>query len=165
MTNGKRSTEVREEIVQDSSGSPDTSVNRRERTKVVRDADGERRERVVEDIGAERRAILRKVSQFIGLVAAVVESLIGLRFLLKLIAANPNSPFANFVYNFTDLFMWPFHNLVTTPTASNGMALELNALIAIVVYALLAWVVIKLIYLIFSPAKSRTVSVYQQDNI
>jgi hypothetical protein len=155
------STEVSEEIVQ--SSGPD--VDRRERVQVVRDAEGVREERVVEDIGAERRSILSKVNQFIWLATGILEALIGMRFLLKLIAANPNSPFAAIIYNITDLFLWPFLNLTVSPAASNGMVLEINALIAMIVYALLAWALTKFIYLIFTPSRSRSVSVYQRDRI
>lgn len=157
-----RSVEVQEEVVEESASEMGTPVERHERVEVVRDRAGERRERVVEDVGAERRTQLGKAAQFIWLVAGVVEGLIGLRFMLKLIAANPNAPFAQLIYGFTDLFLWPFQGLTATP-AANGMVLEISSLIAMVVYAILAWVFVKLLYLIFLPSRSRSVSVYRRD--
>src|SRR5690606_16636910 len=96
------------------------------RVQVVRDANGEYREHVVEDVGTERRLILDKAAQFIYLVTGLLELGLGLRVLLKLIAANPASPFAQLVYGVTDLLVWPFQGLTVTPTTSNGMVLEIS---------------------------------------
>ena len=159
-----RSVEIQEEIVEDSGSKLGAPVERHERVEVVRDRDGERRERIVEDVGAERRTQMGKAAQFIWLLAGLLEGLIGLRFVLKLIAANPNAPFARLVYGATDLFLWPFQGLTATP-AANGMVLEISSLIAMVVYAVLAWVFVKLLYLVFLPSRSRSVSVYRRDQV
>lgn len=159
-----RSVEVQEEIVRKSAPPLDAPVERHERVEVIRDGVEERRERVVEDVGAERRTQLGKAAQFIWLLAGLLEGLIGLRFLLKLIAANPGAPFAQLVYGITDLFLWPFQGLTATP-AANGMVLEISSLIAMLVYTVLAWMVVKLLYLIFLPSKSRSVSVYRRDQV
>lgn len=137
---------------------------RRKEVRIVRDADGERQERIVENTGAEHRAILHKISGFIWLVAGVLEALIGLRFLLKLIAANPGAPFVRLVYNVTDLFLWPFAGLTATP-AADGMVLEISSLIAMIVYALLFWIVVRLLWLIFSPTRSRRVTVSRREEL
>ena len=166
-TNEYRSTEVREEIVQGNrsslNGELGTPIDRRERVEITRDAEGEHRERIVEDIGNERRLILSKVSQFIYLLTGLLELGLGLRILLKLIAANPASPFARFVYGATELFVWPFQGLTATPAASNGMMLEISTFFAILVYAVATWGVVQILYLLFSPSSSRSVSVYHHD--
>ena len=95
---------------------------RREEVRVVRDEGVEREERVVENVGAERRAVVNKVTNFIWLLAGILEAFIGLRFLLKLIAANPNAPFVSLVYRVTDLFLWPFAGITAAPSA-NGLVL------------------------------------------
>lgn len=165
VSNNQSDVETKERVVHES-GADSTDmgaqVERREREKVVRDEGGERHERIVEDIAAERRARLSKVGQFVWLLTGLLEAVLGLRFMLKLIAANPNAPFAQLVYGFTDLFLWPFHNLTPAP-AAQGMVLETSTLIAMIVYAIIAWSVVKLLYLIFLPSKTRTVSVYQRD--
>ena len=78
----------------------------------------------------------------------VLISLIGLRVFLKLIGANPANFFAQFVYSFTDIFLWPFFGLTGNPSA-NGMVLEIPSIIAMVVYAIIAWVIAKLAWLLF----------------
>ena len=167
VSNDEREVEIREKVIKNSGSGVedtemDTHVDRRERVEVVRDADGEREKRVVEDVGAEQRANLRKVGQFVWLLTGLLEAALGLRFVLKLIAANPNAPFAQMVYGFTNLFLWPFQNLTPAP-AAQGMVLETSTLIAMIVYAVAAWAVVKLLYVIFTPSESRTVTVYQRD--
>ena len=68
-----------------------------------------------------------------GLFFGILEGLIALRILLKLIAANPNSPFAAMLYRFTDIFLFPFAGLTATPSAG-GMVLEISSFIALAVY-------------------------------
>ena len=167
MTYHDNTVEVKERVVQENIPGPDglpvSAIDRREHTEVVRDAGGERHERVVEDVGAERRTIVAKLVQFIWLGTGILEFLILLRMLLKLIAANPNSAFTQLVYGFTDLFLWPFNALISSPTAGNGMVLELSSFIALLVYAVAAWGVVQLIRIFAAPTKSRSVSVYHLD--
>jgi YGGT family len=96
----------------------------------------------------ERRIFAFKATQIIWLLLGILETLLALRFVLKLIAANPASPIAVFIYGFTGLFLLPFAGLTGTPSAG-GMVLELSTMIAMVVYALLAWGVERIVWLIF----------------
>ena len=98
--------------------------------------------------GQEQRHFSFKAGQWIWLVLGIVEALIGLRVLLKLIAANPESPFAAFIYNVSAIFLFPFAGLVGTP-ASGGMVLEISSIIAMLVYALLAWGIERIVWVIF----------------
>lgn len=160
--------EVKEKVTQDPirgiDGVPVGSVDRHERVEVVQNEVGERHERrVIEDIGAERQSIIAKVVRFIWLATGILEFMILLRMLLKLIAANPNSVFTQLVYGFTDLFLWPFTGLVGSPSAGNGMVLEISSFFALLVYAVLAWVAVQLIQILATTVKSRSVSVYELD--
>lgn len=92
---------------------------------------------------------LRRLTGLITLGFVILNGMIALRFLLKLLAANPASPFAQFVYFFTAPFLWPFQGLLYTPTFG-GVQVEFPALIAIMVYALIAWIINRLIWLLFS---------------
>ncbi|MQC26296.1 MAG: YggT family protein [Chloroflexi bacterium] len=98
---------------------------------------------------AVRRLVLSKVTQFIWWATGLLEGAIGLRVLLKLMAANPNNPFASFVYSLTDIFLWPFVSLTATPSA-DGIVMEISSLIAMIVYLLLAWGLVELMHLIMS---------------
>ena len=79
---------------------------------------------------------------------AVIEIVLGLRILLKLIAANPESGFTRIIYGVTAPFVAPFSNIVTMPTARNGATLDLSSLLAILVYLLLSWLCVRLFLLL-----------------
>jgi hypothetical protein len=96
----------------------------------------------------ERRIFTFKATQLIWLFLGILEGLLALRFVLKLIAANPTSPIAAAIYGFTSLFLWPFAGLTATPSAG-GMVLELSTMIAMVVYGLIAWAVERIFWVIF----------------
>lgn len=91
----------------------------------------------------------RKRDRAIWLVAVVLEVLIAFRVFLKLIAANPQSGFASFIYNITAPFLAPFAGLTSTPAADNGAVLEISSLIAMAVYALLFWLALYVVRLIW----------------
>ena len=91
-----------------------------------------------------REEQIEKIIQVIWYVTGVLEALIGIRVVLKLMAANPNAGFARFIYGITSIFLAPFVGLTPTP-AFNGSTLELWALIGMLVYVLLALGIIKLI--------------------
>ena len=96
----------------------------------------------------ERRIFTFKATQIIWLLLGILEALLVLRFGLKLIGANPASPIAVFIYGFTGLFLFPFTNLVGTP-AVGSYVLEFSTVIAMMVYALIAWAIERIVWLIF----------------
>lgn len=95
---------------------------------------------------------LRRLTGLIQLAFGVLNGLIGLRFLLKLMAANPENPFASLVYFITSPFIWMFRDLTRTPSFE-GIQIEFFSLIAIVVYALIGWVTIQLMWILFARMK------------
>ena len=92
---------------------------------------------------------LRRLIGLIQLAFVILNGLIGLRFLLKLMAANPANPFAQLVYLLTTPFLWMFQGITYTPQIG-GVEIEFFSLIAIAVYTLIAWIVTQLIWLLFS---------------
>jgi len=79
----------------------------------------------------------------------ILNGLIALRFMLKLMAANPANPFAAFIYNITLPALWMFTGLTRTPSFE-GIIIEFYDLIAIAVYAMLGWVVVRVLWLLFA---------------
>ena len=88
------------------------------------------------------------------LILGVVEALIIARVILKLLAANPASDIVRFVYNLSALFVAPFQGIFPTPATQNSV-LELSSLVAIAVYAFIAWGIVRLIA-IFSRRQARS---------
>lgn len=106
----------------------------------------------------ERRIFTFKATQLVWLLFGILEALIALRIVLKLIGANAASPIAGFIYEVTSFFLAPFAGLTGTPTAGS-MVLELSSVIAMVVYGLIAWALVKIIQVIFYRPRGSVVGV------
>ena len=78
------------------------------------------------------------------LVVGIVEALLITRVILKLLAANPEAGFVRFIYDRSALFVAPFQGIFPTPATHNSV-LELSSLVAMAVYALFAWGIVRLI--------------------
>jgi YggT family protein len=133
----------------------DVSVDRREETVITREPGYAATEQVTRDVAAERRLRLALVTRIIWAVLGLLESLLGLRFLLKLIAANPDSGFAVVIYGITGPFIAPFALLVGTPTAG-GVIFEATTLIAMAIYALLFWGIVSVVRIAVDRPIART---------
>ena len=106
----------------------------------------------------EQRIFSFKVTQLIWLFLGILEALIALRIGLKLIGANPDSPIVALIYGFTYLFLFPFEGMTATPSAG-GMVLELSSFFAMGIYALIAWAVERIVWLIFYRPRGPVVAV------
>lgn len=137
-------------------------IAQRKRVVVHQDGDHVHEEHVVHNVNLEYREALYKVSQFIWLIFGAIEALIGIRVILLLIGANPASWFAAFVYQVSELFLWPFRNIVANPTFGNYV-LEITSLIAMVVYPLIGWAIVRLIWVLFYRAPTSQVTTYDRD--
>jgi YggT family protein len=140
----------------------DKTSDRRERSRVYSNEGLERRERLVQHKSESGRAIARKINQIVWLIFGSIMGVIAIRFVLSLMAANQANPFASFIYNVSDIFLWPFFGLTVEPGAG-GMVLELPALIAILVYALLAWFLTRLVKVFLDRPTTEYVETYEED--
>ena len=140
-----------------------SEINRQEQVNIHNQSGYEQKTQMVEDLNASRRITISRIVQLIWLFFGALEALIGVRVVLKLIAANPSNPFANLIYSFTDLFLWPFSGLTITPQAE-GIVLEISSIIAIVVYALLAWIIVRLVWLLFYRPATRSVRTVERED-
>jgi len=137
-------------------------VARREDVRVSQQPGAEQRQIVTEDVNAGQRQTLQWVSALIGFFFTALEGLIGLRVVLKLIDANSKNAFASFTYNITALFVAPFNSLIVNPSIG-GNVLELTSLVALIVYAMIAAVLIRLIWVLFYHPSAKTVTTYERD--
>ena len=133
------------------------AVDRREETVVTQQPGYAATERVTRDVAAENRLRLFQIVRIVWTILGLLEILLGLRFLLKLMSANAGSGFASFIYGITGVFVAPFTGLVGTP-ASGGAVLEATTLIAMGVYALLFWLIVRGIAIVADRPSARSVS-------
>jgi hypothetical protein len=108
----------------------------------------------------EQRIFSFKITQLIWLFLGILEASIALRIGLKLIGANPDSPIVSLIYGLTSLFLFPFEGMTATPSAG-GMVLELSSLFAMLIYALLAWIVERVVWLLLYRPRGSVVDTTQ----
>lgn len=86
--------------------------------------------------------------QILWYVLGLIEILLAFRFVLKMLGANPEAGFAQFVYSITVPFAGPFAGLFGASTSQGVETVaefEWSTLVAAAVYALIAWGVVKLL--------------------
>ena len=99
------------------------------------------------EVTADGKSIAGNVVWYI---LGVIEILLAFRFVLKLLSANPSSGFVDFIYRVTGILTAPFDSIFGVTTAKPGdvqSVFEPSILVAIAVYALVAWGIVKLINL------------------
>jgi YggT family protein len=141
----------------------DQAVDSRQETVSTQQPGYVATQQVTRDVAAEQRLQSFKVNRILYTLLSILEILLGLRFVLKLLAANPNTGFSTFIYGVTEIFIAPFKALLGTPTSGNT-TIEVNTLIAMAVYALLVWIVARLIAILMDRSTARTVTTSTQKN-
>ena len=132
-------------------------VDRREETVVTQQPGFAATEQVTRDVAAERQLVIFQFTRIIWTILGILEVLLAVRFMLKLIGANPESGFAVFMYGLTGVFTAPFTGLVPN-WVSGATILEVTTLIAMAIYALLFWGVVRLIPILTERARARTIT-------
>ena len=85
----------------------------------------------------ERSRGLARVSQIVDYIFWVIYALLGMRFLLALLAARSTAGFVQFIVAVSNPFYTPFRGIVASPSTDSGHTLLLPIVVAIISYALL----------------------------
>ena len=101
-----------------------------------------------------RRSTADWINGLISLVIGLIAILIAIRVVLKLLAANTASGFTQFIYNVSGPFVAPFHGIFGTPSADNGAVLEVSSILAIAIYLLVGWLIMRLLQLVIDRPTS-----------
>lgn len=133
----------------------DASVDRRQETVVTQQPGYVASEQVTHDVASERRQGVLLFNQILWTLLGGLEVLLVLRLMLKLFAANPNSGFAVFIYGITGAFTAPFSGLFATP-AAGGSVFETTTIVAMLVYALIFWGIMRIIPIFTNRPSART---------
>jgi len=84
-------------------------------------------------------------------ILGILEFLLAFRLVFKILGAEPNSGFVSFIYSVSRVLLVPF-TAVFRSAATQGIetkaVLEPSTIIAMIVYALIAWGIVKLIIII-----------------
>lgn len=95
--------------------------------------------------------IFRGIAKIFYMVLLVIETLISIRFVFKLIGARDGNRIVRFVYDSSDIFTEPFKGVVTGDWDIAGFYIDVDALLSLAVYMILAFVTIEIIK-VFSPS-------------
>ena len=117
---------------------------------VASSADGENvvheTTRATQTSAGDKLTIINAVWYIYGLIAI----LLALRFVMKLASANPANGFVKFIYDLADIFLLPFSTIFKTTAVQSGAirsVFEPSIIVAILIYGLIAWGIVKLISL------------------
>src|ERR1700754_1649319 len=89
----------------------------------------------IDQVAGEFRS--KAVNEVVDYIFYVIYALMGMRFLLALLAARSTAGFVRFIVAVTNPFYAPFKGIVASPSTDQGHTLLLPVLIAIVAYILL----------------------------
>jgi YggT family protein len=98
---------------------------------------------------AVNQEILNRVTGLAQLGIGVLNSLILLRYFLKMMGANAVNDFARLINSATDPFLSMFKGLIPTLTYQ-GFVFEFYDLIAMAAYGMLAWAIVQLLRVLFA---------------
>jgi hypothetical protein len=79
-------------------------------------------------------------------VLGTIEALLVLRLLFKLLGANTSSGFVSFLYSLTNVFILPFIGIFRV-VATTGSVFEPASAVAMIIYALIGYRIVRLIRL------------------
>lgn len=103
---------------------------------------GEFRSKAVDEVIDTEREVGRgrgaaRVSQIIDYIFYLIYALLGMRFLLALMAARSTAGFVQFIVAVTNPFYAPFKGIVESPRTNEGHTLLLPIVVAIIAYVIL----------------------------
>ena len=114
-----------------------------------------RAEHVYEPSAAERRAAIEsRVNQIVWFIAGLIMAIIAIRFVLFLLGANRGSGFFQLIYSLSQPFVLPFLGLFAEPTY-RGSVFESASIVAVIVYALIAYAIARLVTIVLAPSTNR----------
>lgn len=95
---------------------------------------------------SSRTKPLYRATQIVWFIMTIVQVLLGMRFLLTLMAANPGAWFSAFIYRITDVLIFPFAHVFAN-SALGISNIEWNTLLAMFVYWILALGIIRIFFM------------------
>ena len=130
------------------------SLEHKEQVREVRGRGFAQRQRVVEVTPNTRTILVSRITKLLWFITAVLVSLIAFRFILMLLAANPQNAFVDLIYSITDIFVTPFAGIVGSPALDTGSVVDTASIFAAIVYLLGAWALIALFRILFAGSRS-----------
>jgi hypothetical protein len=114
----------------------------------------ESREEVYEDRNVSRANARYWITTVTYFILGVLEVIMGLRLLFRLLGANQDNGFITFLYNLSHVFVGAFNGIFNDQAIGTQHVFETSTVIAMLIYALIAWGIVSLGRVIFAPVAS-----------
>ena len=99
---------------------------------------------------ANQNSAVARIVNIVYYLFGILELLLVVRVILHLVGANAGNGFANFIDVLSAPFVALFASLLQNPTLGGTAVLEITTIIAMLVWAIVAWLVGRLIWLTLS---------------
>jgi len=103
------------------------------------------------EVSSPREESVAMVTRLVYFIIGALEVLLGFRFILRLLGANPASGFVSFTYSLSAIFVYPFYGIFhggVVPGNETVGVLEPATLVAMLVYLVIAVGVIELVKIV-----------------
>jgi hypothetical protein len=107
----------------------------------------------------------RLLTFLINTIVTVVEIFLGLRFLLKLLGANPATPFVDWIYDTSQPLLTPFAGIFPSPVIDGQFVLEFSSLFAIIIYWLVAFLVLEFLAFVYRFGQRNRTTVVERTEV
>ena len=119
----------------------------------------ERREEVYDDPNMRRANGRYWAATVIYFLLTILEIILALRFVFRFLGANQGNGFVMWLYSFSYPFVAPFKGIFTDPSLGYAHVFEVSTLIAMLIYALIAWGLVALSRVVLGPTLTNRRSV------
>jgi YggT family protein len=96
---------------------------------------------VVQEQRPGGRSVWAMVGTIVNIVFGIIELLLLARFVLRLLGANAATPFIAWIYQISQPLIAPFAGAFGATASGTGSVVEWATLLAVAVFALVAWVI------------------------
>lgn len=100
------------------------------------------------------RSYNHRLERGIWFAVGLIDSLIAIRFFMRLLGASYDAPFVRFIYGITSPLVAPFRGIFAE-SGQGTYILEPASLVAILIYALIGWALIALIRIVSAHGSNR----------
>jgi hypothetical protein len=118
----------------------------------------------VEDKSLMRANQRYRITRVVYFVLGVLEVIMGLRLVFRLLGANQGSDFVMFLYSLSHIFVSPFSGIFNDQTIGNVSVFEISTVIAMLVYALVAWGLAELGKVLLTPSQTPSRRIIKSQN-
>lgn len=101
-------------------------------------------------VTANQNSAIARIVNIVYFLFGALQLLLAVRVILQLIGVNADNAFASFIYGLSAPFVALFASLLQNPMLGESSVLEITTLIAMLVWAIVGWLIGRLIWLVMS---------------